>query len=271
MESDYLQHSRLWFPEGIAPFGEFNLMRSDHRLLGDAKMDAVLCAAGPSVVMSAWENSSWLKDVLSENHQAQSLTTSQQTHLSSPVGKDIISATFSPDKQGAWFAIAPPIYELEKGDALIRGLGRFLVPSQVVGFANAKHDISGNFLQQTVKQLRHPEKIYAAVSNIDVRPNNQHKGLGTALLYFSLGMFKPEQHATTYVAEKNQSLIEKLSELGYQPTGSQSREGLIEGVTIEEVRLQAPRVDRVRNELVAGFPWLQEGVRMGGSNWFDIY
>jgi hypothetical protein len=184
---------------------------------------------------------------------------------------DIISAAFHPDKQAAWFAVAPPTYELDKGEAIVRGLGSYLAFNQVIGFANAKHDVSGSAFQRAIKRRRHPEKVYAAVSNVDVVPERQGEHVGAALFYSALGMFGPEQKPTTYVVASNRGLMLKLYEAGYQPTWSRPRSDLIPGVEIEEVRMQAKSVEAVRGHFAEAYPWLMEAIPVyRGQDSYDV-
>ncbi|GEM_PF-3886114 len=265
-ERTYLSSTRWWFPEGVAPFGELNLMRADHgsdgagALPGRIGIDATLEIGACRVIKEAWGQSEWLKSELDDKSLDDFIEGTDWTDFDAALVRGIIGATHRPREKGAWFAIRPPSGEADSDDTVIKELGQFIMPSQVVGFASAKHDVSGSPFQQLVKRLKHPEKIYAAVSDVDVMPAEQRKHIGSALLYASLGLFRPEQHPTTYVAASNPTLIEKLGSLGYQPTGSHIRKDLVPGAEIEEVRLQAQSVSEVRGELAAEFPWLKQVV-----------
>ncbi len=86
--------------------------------------------------------------------------------------------------------------------------------------------------------------------------------------YFIL---KADQRPTTYVAASNVTLISKLGEAGYQPTGSRPRSNLIPGVEIDEVRLQAQSVQEVRDHLIEVFPWLAEAIPVyRGQECYDV-
>jgi hypothetical protein len=160
--------------------------------------------------------------------------------------------------RSAWFAVRP-LNEPETQElGGVTPLRDKLLGCQVVGFASAKNDVSGSWLEQVMKRRRHPEKVYAAVSDVDVRSDQQRQRIGTAIFYFSLGMFRPDQKPTTYVMGANEELEESLRGLGYRVTGSHTREDVVAGVEIEEARLQADSVREVRGLLMEQFSWLAE-------------
>jgi hypothetical protein len=248
--------TRLYFAPDVAPFGEMNLLRADHgKSKSSNQMNPALQIASGSVVREAWLASGWLQHVMDEQH----ITDVDAKKLALRVRQSVIDTFYFPDRHVSWYAVRPPrIDEVPLLTVPKRGLSTMPInASQVIGFASAKHDVSGNWLQKAIKRWRHPEKIYANVSDVDVRLAQQRRKLGVALFYASLGSFKPEQRPTTYVAARNKTLIEKLRQLGYEPTGSHVRTNLLPGVSIEEIRLQGVSVEDVKNRLVAGFPWLE--------------
>jgi ribosomal protein S18 acetylase RimI-like enzyme len=261
VEEDYLMKSRFWFPEGIAPFGEMNIVRSDH-LAEDWRRSSVSSTIAehmaPYILRKAWSESQWLIEAVGEDKAkdlANAKSESKDYEIDFVIQTSIDHANLNPIKRAAWFAVQPPSGEVKKYGA-IKGLGPEISGDQVAGFANAKHDVSGNGIQKIIKRLRHSEKIYAAVSNVAVLPEAQNKYIGSALLYASLGMFRPDQVPTMYVASTNSSLMEKLEELDYFVTGSRPRTDLIPGAEIEEVRLVADSVINVRQRLIDQLPWL---------------
>ncbi len=185
---NYIANSRLWFPEGTAPFDELNLVRIDHTLIRDGRNrpigpNSILEIGGRSVLRSAWAHSAWLGDAMSDENRAAFAERKTDDETDIVLIHSIIGAAFQPSEQAAWFAVSPPSYKLEKGAGIIRGLGPYLAFDQVIGFADARHDVSGSALERAIKRRRYPEKVYAAVSNVDVLPQHQGRHIGAALFY----------------------------------------------------------------------------------------
>jgi ribosomal protein S18 acetylase RimI-like enzyme len=262
---DYLAETRLWYPEGYAPFGELDLIRPDYNFSRNAQnsswqFDASLARLGPEVVRKAWANSAWASEISTEE-DLHSFSNERHDALSKIVTADIITAAYHPLRKSAWFAIQARAYQLSiEGETAKPKSTQKLPMEYVVGFSNAKQDISGTAFQKANKRLFKRQKIYAAVSNIDVLPAMQKQGVGTALLSASLKMFRPEQKPTIYVPANSESLIQKLGELSYKETGSQPRVYPGIGVEVEEVRLEGKSVKEVEGRLLETAEWLKEAV-----------
>ncbi len=133
-----------------------------------------------------------------------------------------------------------------------------ITQAQIVGFASATYDVSGNLLERAIKRVKYPDKVYAALSDVDVKKPRQRQKIGTALAYVSLLGFAPDKIPTTYVPARNSGLIDRLAEFSFKPTGSRERTDLIDGVAIEEVRLQGENVGVVLAAARKFHPWLTE-------------
>lgn len=256
--------TRYYFPEEGAPFGEFNFLRGDHRKQTNSDyMDSTLKVASGGIVADAWLNSEWITELV-DDRKLEELRGEVRPPFAMSATYGAIHSFHYPEQHVSWFAVRPPsLHELRPLTLPRKGLSvTGLLPGQVVGFASAKHDVSGNWLQKTIKRHFHPEKVYACISDVDVRKQYQGKKIGAALFYFGLADFKPDQVPTTYTGAVNLSLIKKLSEFGYKVTGSHIRADLIPGTSIEEVRLQADRIAAVRERMVSKFPWLDNAVPM---------
>lgn len=267
MNPDYLSQSRFWFPEDTAPFGELNFIRIDHSFQPPSADSVssvqrqVLTSAGPRLLRNAWRQSEWLSEGVGHEKSAAFMVGEDYETFQEKIKDDIIDATFFPYDKNAWFAVKPPDFrEAKQREIVVRGLGWGIAPEQIVGFANAEHDFSGNVVQRAIKHLRSREKIYAAISNVAVETEHQNQKIGSTLLYLSLGMFGAEQRPTAHVATSNEHVLGELRSLGYQAVSSQTRTDLIPGVKIEEVRLRADSVKSVRERLLENYPWLSAAV-----------
>jgi GNAT superfamily N-acetyltransferase len=261
-QAEFLRQGRLWYPEGTAPFGELNLVRIDHTMTYDQQgqlrgPSATLYTQTARTICNAWANSDWLQRDLTQQGQPDLYAEFKLSRNLKPgIDGFVMKAALYPDKYSAWFAVRPPEGQLDEGEPLVKGLGRSASLDQVVGMATAKHDVSGNLLRRAVKRLRHPEKVYAKVGDVAVFPLEQGKKIGTALDYAALKLFGPDQHPTKYVAASNQRLIEHLEGLGYQQAGSHPRTDFVDGITIDEVRLEASSVREVRGNMIERNDWL---------------
>jgi len=256
--------SRVWYPEGIAPFGEMNIA-SPHVPIGPIE------TAGTAsdfylpvrrITDEAWGSNPWIRNAIDYQLGSEWRDAGYGMLAIAEESLEVAIASVHKSDQAGSFAILPPREETDPDVIPIDGMGPHVLPSQVVGWSNAKLDVSGTPLQQTFKRYFRPEKVYGAVPNIDVLPAYQFRNIGAALLYVSLGYLPPEKKCTTDVPSLNSTLITKLGLLGFEPTGEQERSDLLfEGVTIMETRLQAPSVQGVRQALTEKYDWLEQGIQ----------
>lgn len=247
-----------------APFGGLNLIRADQALRGPLS-DEVIGLEGaartlpPSITKNAWMESGWLHDDLRSHPGAYEQFKSDKP-LKQPYGialsEVMVNAARRLSKQTGWLAVESPENDRQM-NSKHPSIGAYVFTSEVVGFSDGRIDISGSAVERAVKRVRYPEKVYAAVSNVNVLKRRQASYVGTALLYATLGSFPAKKRTTMYASASNDGLIKKLEELGYAVTGSQPRDDLVTNATIEEVRLQAPSVASVRQALKEQHQWLK--------------
>jgi hypothetical protein len=265
-EPNYLGHSRFWFPEDMAPFGELNFVRADRLRDIDSTLDMHpshnldnMLDASRLLLSSAWVSSTWLKKAVPDDMPYGEIRNSIDESSADKLEDFITEAAEQPWVKSAWFALRPPSHWLnEEQRSAAKGLISIIGPELLLGFGTSKNDISGNFVRQAYKEIFHPEKIYAKTNDINVFTHEQAQHIGATLFYFGLGMFRPNQKPTIYTADEG--LIKKLGDLGYQVTGSQERTDFIPGVTVDEARLQAESVSSVRNQLRDRYKWLGQAI-----------
>ncbi len=239
------------YAEGAAPFGELDIVLPHSRELGEG-LSTEAQRAAESIFDNAWSKSYWLASEVGQQ--------AIDEWLKTPYGENhpnlmrVTSRAFTHPKQNLTYAVKPDMIPdwpwPERFDAV--------VAAEIVGFGNAKLEVSGNPVERAIKWLRYPEKQYVNVANANVRPRWQGRHIGVALMHGLLSGFPEDRPATTYVARSNNRLLQALSAVGYQETGSQPRSDLIPGATFEEVRLQAGSAGEVRDRLARRFSWLND-------------
>jgi hypothetical protein len=229
----------IYYPEGAAPYGELGLLRA--RRTASPRIRTMTSGAAGAVLLRAWTESDWLRAAMrnpltdpSTQRQAQFAVSKSANNMSEAADR----STLYPKKAATWYAVDPTITR------------------NPIGISYITQDVSGGAMQRLYKRLAAPQKEYVKVA-ADVMPDSQKKGLGVALLDAAFRTVRdPEQVPTTYAPEHNTSLIAKLGDLGFKSTGSHARTDLVEGLTIQEVRLAAPSVAHVQGTLHEMYPWL---------------
>lgn len=131
-------------------------------------------------------------------------------------------------------------------------------PFESIGYIRSRRDVSGTLLARLVKRTLRPDMVYACIGDVNVEPDQQGQGFGTALVDASLSLHPSERKVTTYVADNNQSLVTKLEELKFRVTGQQERPELYGISGVQEIRLEAPSVQVVRGIMHEMYPWLDQ-------------
>ena len=129
--------------------------------------------------------------------------------------------------------------------------GARLVP---IGYGFAGDNVSGSYLKRHYKKHQFEKgrglKVYPELTQLNVWPEMQGLGVGSAMLYEILGSFKPEQHPTAYVFGENYETLEWFDRRRFEPTGMEMKSYFGEDARqVEEWRLQAPSVEEVRVNL----------------------
>lgn len=245
------------YHEGIAPFGELEVLLPHNGGTPHHTMPAAIQVMSGSIARDAWVDSDWLRAELGGEACER-----QKAELYPAI---MYTATFEAI-HGFYLSDYCLAAAVRSGANDTRDFAtlsaNWLVPSSIVGCGTGKLDISGNLLARIYKRIRKPDEIYGKVCNINVRPELQGQKIGAALLHGVLSQLPEDKKATMYVARANGRLIDKLRELGYAETGSQPRDDLIEGVVLEEVRLEAPSVGDVKDRLSRKFRWLNDAETM---------
>lgn len=131
-------------------------------------------------------------------------------------------------------------------------------PLADVGYLRMRRDVSGNHLARLAKRTFRPDMVYACIGDVNVEPDHQKRGVGTALVANALSLHPAERKVTTYVADNNQPLISKLEDLEFKITGQQERPELYGSSGVQEIRLEAPSVQVVRGIMHEMYPWLNQ-------------
>jgi GNAT superfamily N-acetyltransferase len=238
------------YPAGSAPFGELDLMVPHSARPGD-HMPAELHFSPSTVISRAWLSSDWLREEIGAD-MARSLYERESRHSESQpferAAADSAIHGFHLSHHGV-VAVKPEPREYD-----------FIVPGQIIGVSDGRMDVSGNVIERAYKRRYRPDKVYAAVSNVNVVPECQGKKIGAALLDCILRLMPEDHPATIYASRSNCALIAKLATVGYAQTGERPRTDLVRGAVINEVRMQADSVGEVRAGLLKKFSWLQDAV-----------
>lgn len=238
------------YPEGLAPFGEMDIVLPHSQHPGE-RLSPVIEFVSDDIFKNAWGHSDWLAREVSVETALE--LADENVYHTNPDVRGIILRAFRSRTESLAFAVAPPA----DGSVSMSSL-RLIRPDQLRGLANGKLDVSGTMLARTYKRWRRPERVYGCVSNVNVDPAYQGQKIGAALFTGILSGLPPEKKATVYAARSNGGLLQKLGQLGYRETGFRSRNDLIEGATIQEVRLQADSVGEVRENLARRYRWLND-------------
>lgn len=238
--------SRISYAEGAAPFGELDLVRLSRNMgLGNRVM---LITRALSTIRAAWSQGDWLRQV----PDAQLAKGPERHRFIEQSVMSMDRAVRRPSRESAWLALSGQRAGTASASPAIP------TPNPVVGYAHAKHDVSGTLAQRVFKRAFVPAKVYACVTDVAVLPDVQGQGIGVALADACLRNFDPQQVPTTYVLGTNDRLAGRLGELGFRETDSHERTDLIDGIVLQESRWQADSVAAVRARLIESFPWLHE-------------
>jgi ribosomal protein S18 acetylase RimI-like enzyme len=113
-----------------------------------------------------------------------------------------------------------------------------------VGYAVMRNNVSGNWLQRATKTYGAHRLPYAWLRSINVIPEYQGKGVGSALIAQLAEKFELGQISTTYVFEENNRALHYFETLGYRanpqiPTQIADYFGP-STAPVQQLRLQAP-------------------------------
>lgn len=241
------------YHEGVAPFGELEILTPSSDNVDYQNIPPVMSVMPGRIAQKAWARSDWLRAEIGDR-ACEQLETETYPPLNQASGADAIHGFYLSD-----YCLAAAVRPGPNDTRDFASLGAdWLVPSSMVGYGTGKLDVSGNVLERIYKRHFKTDHVYGKVSNINVKPQFQGMKVGAALLHGVLRQLPADKHSTLYVARANGGLIDKLGQLGYRETGSQTRSDLIEGFTLEEVRLQADSVGEVDEKLVSAYPWLDD-------------
>jgi len=247
--------SRRIYEPGSTPFGPLDIVRFDRRLPQRAQALAMNYAG--RTVQQAWLESEWFARLEQpEAARAHKISVSHPSFMAG-VMRTMQRALRGDGQESVWLAahpgwgVSPVSLAQDSRNGLINPL---------VGYAHAKHDVSGSRLEQRLKRTLYPSKVYAAVGDVAVQTAWQRSGIGIAMSDAALSDFADDKVPTTYVLGTHNSLTESLEQYGYQITGQQLRDDLVEGLQIPETRMQADSVGAVRERMIRSHPWLQEVV-----------
>lgn len=127
-----------------------------------------------------------------------------------------------------------------------------------VGYARIVKDASGNPIEQTAKRLFARDHVFACIGDVNVLPEYQQKNVAVALVDAGLSLRSDDTTVTTYVANNNQELLNKLASFDFTPTGEQERLDIYGDSGVLEVRLEGPTVGVLRGMLHEKYQWLDE-------------
>lgn len=246
------------YPEGETPFGAMDFV-VPKTSLSEPRIPFGIVLRADQIIMNAWATSDWLQRYVPADKLEDQEFLDEQP-FAAAMHRNVEQAYYAKDHSFA-MAVLPRPYRLYEVPRLGQSALGAIDLSRIVAVGNAKVDISGNAAAKILKQMLAPDKVYGCLSNVDVNPDHQGDHIGTALAYTLLGTLPQDKKATTYVIGQNEALVEKLRELDYGVTGSRPRKDLITGVEIEEARMEAESVRRVRQVMADRFPWLTQAVR----------
>lgn len=246
------------YAEGSAPFGELDIVMPRAEGKGDF---GFVSGAATSIIRAAWLESDWFAEAVGRYNLDTlagdpSLPFEERTHHGVNAGMRSRTGCVA-------LAVAPPRPGEDCQDARTIKANSdrwdWVHPNRYIGFATGAVDISGNAFERAYKRLRHPEKVYDKLGDVNVVPDRQREGIGAALAHVVLQALPDGHPSTVYVAETNTALQHRLTQLGYEMTGSQPRPDLLgeHYPALNEVRMQANAVEQVRENLVTKYPWLQ--------------
>jgi ribosomal protein S18 acetylase RimI-like enzyme len=89
---------------------------------------------------------------------------------------------------------------------------------QTIGYAIVRQAESGSLPARAVKSFVMRQQPYVNIQSINVRPEYQGMGVGSALIHAALEHFGADQKPTAYVFEENQRGLETFGKMGFVKT-----------------------------------------------------
>lgn len=233
------------YESGTTPIGDKSVTLHRSNIAQPKVTRELTAGAMGDILKEAWLGSSWLKesfrDPLTHNVAKKAAETSVEP-AAVRISKTALAAYSTPRRSALWAAAVEGYL------------------NNPVAFSYVAQDVSGNVFEKALKRLVEPSKEYAKISDANVIPKYQGKGLGAMLFDAALhSVHDKDQIPTTYTPSHNKDLIAKLGGLGFEVTGTQDRTDLLRGLTVSEARLQAPSVAYVQSALHEMYPWLNDG------------
>lgn len=193
----------------------------------------------------AWENSDWLQE-LAQNTQISAGSLARQA--------------FDPESAEKITAQVDRLSKIGRGviywTAKTYGSEN---SSDVVGFAKAELEVNGNFVVKGIKRAL--GKTYVCLHDVNVLPEVQGNGIGSALAYQALGHFNPRLRSSLYAAANNLPMRNWAIANGYMVTDIFNGHHLFHAPT-DAVRYQADSLAEVRSLLEEKYPWLKKGTAL---------
>ncbi|MDB5185144.1 MAG: hypothetical protein JWN38_952 [Candidatus Saccharibacteria bacterium] len=255
----------LYYGPGVAPFGELSILvnkplpeGSPDGMFGSFNRTSLTVTAG-AIASHAWSNTDWLRAELADD----SVEIDDVMPLGVSVEASVAVAMAGRFGRHGAYAVRPSVSaEDDELEALIGPLADgFISYSQVAGFATSELSLGSSFKAAFLETFR-PHRAERPIMHLNVRPEEQGKKLGAALLGAVLSLQDRDHIVTTYVPTAAHTLINKLGENGFRAVKQASLKNYLvdRDQPLAFTKLEAHSVGETLQNLGQAYPWIQDAV-----------
>jgi ribosomal protein S18 acetylase RimI-like enzyme len=158
-----------------------------------------------------------------------------------------------------WFGEHLRPFPTDKKPSEIRNLGDYFPTGQPDGFVKIEHQGGSNNRLMRASQMLSRQGLYVCLHDINVIPDKQGKGLGTALAYTGLSDQPRHLKSSLYTAADNEPMRAFAEKYGYYATDEYIDDELFPGVEVPFIRYQANSVHQVLRRMESKNAWLVNG------------
>lgn len=254
------------YPQSITPEGGFVIERPSHGQLERAMTDYDAAETIQSIGYQAWSNSGWVQEIAATHDLDPGQLTRRAFNLDRAVPKveEQLKRVEKSDRLRNraviyWFGEVLKVWpEGVSFSDLPGNPWTYFAQGYPHGFIKIERQASNNRLLYVAKRAANLG-ISACIHDINVVPEMQGKGLGTAMAYVGLEEQPKDMKSSLYTAANNEPMRAWAEKYGYKVKDEYEDNDLFDGISVPFVHYAAKSVRSVLRRMLDINPWLDKG------------
>jgi len=256
------------YPQSVTPEGGLVIERPSHGLLKRAMTDYEAAETIQSIGYQAWSNSGWVQEIAAAHNIDPNQLTKRVFSLDRSMHKvqkqqERVEKSDRLGNQAAtyWFGEVLKLWpEGVSFNDLPGNPWSYFAQGYPHGFVKIERQASNNRLLYVAKRAANLG-ISACLHDINVVPEMQGKGLGTAMAYVGLEDQPKNMKSSLYAAASNEPMRAWAEKYGYRVKDEYEDTDLFDGISVPFVQYSAKSVRSVLRRMLDTNPWLDKGTK----------